>query len=119
MRIRDLLESQDFKEFINSDDGSIDYDLVEDLSFFMNHDDDTYRRHLYPAIVKCIHNSKNKKETSPAIFKIAATESYKNYIKKYPIRELPDELDSKLIEDVCKKVYEDICKHIEDGKYKN
>lgn len=119
MRIRDLFENTDFREFIDNEEGAINYDLAEDLSFFMNHDDDSYRRHVYPAVVKCVHGLTHKKKVDHSIFEVAAEESYKNYIKKYPIRELPDQLDSKMLEDVCRKFYEDLCKHVRDGKYKD
>lgn len=120
MRITDLLESQNFDEsdFI-SEKGELDYDLVEDLSYFMNHDDDTYRRHVYPNIVKCLHSLEKKKDTNPSIFKNSVVESYKQYIKQFPIRQLSDELDDKTLNNVCKKFYEDLVKHVDEGKYKD
>jgi hypothetical protein len=124
MRIRDLFENKDIDkdlQFIKKDGDKreIDYDLVEDLAFFMNHDDDTYRRHVYPAIEDCLDGIRNKKKVSSSIFANAVKESYKNYIKKYPLRELPDDLEEELYTKACKKMREDVYTHHEEGKYKD
>lgn len=120
MRIKDLLESKahDFSEYVDAEQG-LTYDLAEDLVYFMNHDDDTYRRHVYPSITKCLDLLDSKKETSPGLFKTAALESYKNYCQQYPIRELPSSLDEKTLKEVCKLVHEEVCTHKSDGKYKD
>ena len=120
MRIKELLESQHFNdsEFLD-EKYELAFDLAEDLSFFMNNDDDTYRRHVYPSIVKCLRVLEQKKQPNPMMFKTAALESYKNYTKKYPIRQLPESLDDELIKEVCKNFYEEICKHVKEGKFKD
>lgn len=125
MRIRELLENRDFKDLDNmfkpegDEDDGIGYDLLEDLAFFMNNDDDAYRRHFYPSIVKCIHLVKNKQKTTPSLFHEAVKESYKEYLKKFPKRELPDELDEKMFKEACEKIHEEVRNHISDGKYKD
>lgn len=120
MRIKDLLESKsyDFEEFVN-DEKELNYDLAEDLVYFMNHDDDVYRRHLYPSITKCLSLMKSKKDSSPSLFKTAALEGYKSYCDKFPIRELPHTLDEKMLNTVCKLIHEEMCKHDNDGLYKD
>jgi hypothetical protein len=62
---------------------------------------------------------KSKKNLSPNIFKAAVEESYKNYVKKFPIRQLPTSLDEELCNEVCKKLHDDFRKDYEDGKYKD
>lgn len=125
MRIRELLESKDYKDLDamfkpeGDEDDGIGYDLLEDLTFFMNNDDDAYRRHLYPALVKCIHLVNSKQKTNPSLFHEAVKESYKEYLKKFPKRELPDELDEKMFKEACEKLHEEIRDHITDGKYKD
>lgn len=124
MRIRDLFENKELDkdlQFIkkNGDKTEIDYDLVEDLAFFMNNDDDTYRRHLYPSLTNCLERIKQNKPTAPSLFTNAVREGYKNYLRKFPMRELPDELEDKIQLEACKKMYEELCKHNEEGKYKD
>ena len=121
MRITELLEGKnidDFSEFVeqDKDKGGINYDLAEDLVHFMNEDDEIYRRHIYPIIAKVL---KTKESLSPSIFAPAVKESYKAYLKKFPIRELPDELDGKNLKETCTKMQEELAKHMSDGKYKD
>jgi hypothetical protein len=61
-------------------------------------------------------SGKHKPDTK--MFEPAVKESYKIYTRKYPIRELPTEIDSKMCEQVCSKIHEEVLKHISDGKYK-
>lgn len=123
MRIRELLEGKSFKdlEFVrkDGDETVLDYDLVEDLAFFLNNDDDIYRRFVYPAVHKCVESHGKKLKTSPEVFKQAAVEGYKEYIKKFPIRELPDSLEDDLCNEVCGKMHEDVYKDIGEGLYKD
>lgn len=123
MRITELLEGKQFNDldFIkkDGDKSTIDFDLVEDLMFFMNNDDDTYRRHVYPAVADCIECIENNRSTKPSMFKDAVTKSYQNYIKKYPVRDLPDNLEGELFEETCKKFYEEVCTQHSNGKHKD
>jgi len=122
MRIQELLEGKKFDDldFVTKENGkrSINFDLVEDLIHFMNQDDDVYRRHTYPAIANCLDKMSGKSKPNTTVFEPAVKESYKLYTRKYPIRELPDEIDSKMCEQVCSKIHEEVLKHISDGKYK-
>jgi hypothetical protein len=122
MRIQELLEGKKFDdlEFVTKENGkrSINFDLVEDLIHFMNQDDDVYRRHTYPAIASCLDKMSGKHKPDTKMFEPAVKESYKIYTRKYPIRELPNEIDSKMCEQVCSKIHEEVLKHISDGKYK-
>jgi len=123
MRIRELLENKFFKDldFVKSTEKGreLDFDLVEDLTHFMNYDDDVYRRHVYPSIANCLDRSNSKRSINPDIFKPAVESSYNAYVKKFPIRELPKSLDEKTINSICKKMQEDFKQHLADGKYKD
>jgi hypothetical protein len=122
MRIQELLEGKKFDDldFVTKENGkrSINFDLAEDLIHFMNQDDDVYRRHTYPAIANCLDKISGKSKPNTKMFEPAVKESYKIYTRKYPIRELPDEIDSKMCEQVCSKFQEEVLKHNSDGKYK-
>lgn len=120
MRIQDLFENK-LDKFVKYNDGKaeLQFNLAEDLAYFMHNDDDSYRRHLYPVLVKCVHDAKKNRNVDPKIFKTSALESYKNYLKQFPIRELPEDLDDKLIKEVCEKLHDDFVKDIEEGKYKD
>jgi len=124
MRIRELFENQGFKEedYVEGEGSgkhSINYDLAEDLAFYMHNNDDCYRKHVYPVIAHCLHQVKNKKSTSPEAFAKAVDECYENYIKEYPIRQLPDKIDKKLKEEICTRLHDELRGHIEHGHYKD
>jgi hypothetical protein len=121
MRIKDLLENAHFKseEFIKqTDEGNeIDFDLAEDLVFFLNNNDDAYRRHLLPAVHKFIDKQEAGEDIKCTIFKTAVADGYKMYTKQYPIRELPTDIDKKTWKTACKKLFDDVSKDMEDGHY--
>lgn len=123
MRITELLEGKhhfDDSKFIkktNDGDTELDYDLAEDLIFFMHNNDDAHRLHVHKIITKCINALKNKKNIKQSIFKPAIEACYEMYLKEYPIRELPDTLDKKLCNEICEKMHEEVCQHINDGRY--
>lgn len=123
MRITELLEGKKFNDLdfvkVSGDKRELDFDLVEDLIHFMNEDDDVYRRHLYPVIADCINKVSAKRTPSSSIFKPVVEKTYEIYSKKFPIRELPNQLDTKMCEEVCDKLREEIIQHISDGKYKD
>lgn len=123
MRISDLIESKKFddSDFVKQHESGreLDYDLTEDLVFFMNNDDDVYRRTVYPSITKCINRLKANQNTTPSIFQDAVRESYKEYVQKFPIRELPEDINDKQLKEVCDKMHEEICNHHKDGRYKD
>lgn len=123
MRIRELLENKYFnhRDFVNITDDNkreINYDLAEDLIHFGHNDDHAYRRHLYPVIADCISRMKAKKPIHSEMFKPAVEPLYQEYLKKFPIRELPESVDDKLCTEICKKMKEDFNKHYSEGKYK-
>jgi hypothetical protein len=123
MRINELLEGKIFNDLdfvTHKQDGKreINYDLAEDLVHFMNQDDHSYRRHVYPTIAKFLDLKDAKKDIKPGIFKSAVEECYKQYIKHFPIRELPDEIDEEMCRQVCDKMYEEVSQHHSDGIYK-
>lgn len=123
MRIKELLENFNFKEedFVkqNGDKRELDYDLVDDLIHYMHNDDHVYRRKVYPVLIKCIDRINGHKSTDPEMFAEAVKECYKSYAKKFPIRELPDELDEDTCEKTCKKMHDEIREHVKTGKYKD
>jgi exoribonuclease II len=126
MRISDLLEGKHRKHFNELDfvkntgeKRELDFDLEEDLIHFMHQDDDVYRRHTYPAIARCLDYKESKRPTKKEIFKPAVENSYKIYLEKFPIRELPNNLSEELCNQICAKIHEETLEHISNGKYKD
>jgi hypothetical protein len=121
MRIKDLCESvggelDKDKEQLGKH--GLGYDLADDLLFFMHHDDDAYRRHTYPAIMKTFDSHNAKKPTDMALFSGAVQEAYEKYRTKFQdIRELPEKLDDATIREICEHMHEQETKKIQDGHY--
>ncbi len=126
MRIRELFENVnsafDENKFISKNQKGTyepNFDLVEDLVYYMNEDDEMYRRHLYPVLAKAVHGLSKKKDINCSIFEQAVEECYKSYTRKFPIRYIPDELDQGLREQACSKLFDNLKKDFEEGKYKD
>ena len=109
MKIIELLE--DIRKPSEVKDGKVPFDLKDDLEFFMRNDDDFYRRHYYPHVVKCKHYMESGRTINPMAFKKLVNHAYECYSKKFPVRELPDSLE----EDMCKKIFNKL--HQEEVKY--
>lgn len=126
MRIRELFENVnstfDENKFISKNqkgDYEPNFDLVDDLVYYMNEDDEMYRRHLYPAVERAIQGLNHKKNIDSSVFSKAVEECYRAYTKKFPIRYIPDELDHGLREEACAKLFDNLKKDFEEGKYKD
>lgn len=118
MKIKELLEGSTFNDldFLeNTPLGrEINYDLVNDLVYFMHENDDIYRRYTYPAILKY---AKLRKQHSNAasVFKSAVNAAYPNYVREFPIRELPDKIDPELVSKVCQSLAAVVDRHVRSG----
>jgi len=123
MRINELCESVDLeldkKEQDPNDPYGLGFDLKDDLIFFMHHDDDAYRRHTFPAILKIKDQLDSGKKPDYKLFDKAIKEAYNKYCEKFQIRELPKELDQTLLDEMCQHIYEEECGKIKDGHYKD
>lgn len=124
MRIRELLEGKKFNDldFVTKTEGGqteIAYDLVEDLVYYLNNNDNLYRRHLYPVLSNCVESMNANKEPSPNVFKKVVEQAYKEYIKEFPIRQLPHTIEEQTCNEVCQKMHEEFCKNFQEGKYKD
>ena len=124
MRITELLEGRNFPDLngfvkVVDDDGNkeLDYDLPDDLMYFMHNNDEAYRKHMFPAIVKCIKIIKRNKKPAASIFDKVVSECYNMYLKEFPIRELSENLDEENHKKICEKIRDEVYQHIKDGKY--
>ena len=122
MRINELCESIDReldKPAYNPDDPhDLGFDVKEDLAFFMNHDDDVYRRHTFPAILKVKDLVEAGKPTDYSLFGKTVEECYNLYQDKFKGHKLPEVLDQALLDEVARKVYEEELERIKNGDYK-
>lgn len=117
MRIRELFENKYFNpvqyvsEVGDNKDNEINYDLVEDLFYFINNDDDIYRKKLYPIIAFFLEKRKVNKVPPAKIFARMVEESYDEYKKQFPIKELPKDLSQEMNTKICEKLYDMVVNH--------
>lgn len=104
MLIKELFENAEDKNH-NGINDKLEFDLADDLFFFINNDDNTYRRDVYPSIMKFKQNKGNADKT---LFGDTVTKAYETYCKKYPIKELPRELPAEIHEQVCSMLMNDL-----------
>ena len=115
MKIIELLENI---QLPSEDQGNKpQFDLKDDLEFFMRNDDDFYRRQYYPHIIKCKRYIESGKTLNPKAFRQLVDHAYECYTKKFPIRELPDTLEEEVRTQLCNKLTHDETKHIKDKIY--
>jgi len=109
MRIDELVNPENFNKE--------DYDLQDDLMFFMNNDSDFYRKHYYPSIIKMKLNHDKGKEFDSSKLVPIVTQAYNNYKEKFPIKNLDKELPQTDIDDICSKILETEKENIKQGHY--
>lgn len=118
MRISELFENASFDEnkFIknNKEKQELDFDLVDDLIFFVNHDDEIFRKYTYAAIEKL--KLVGKKERSPSIFKDTIKNGYEKYIKLYPICSLSNKIKDDVLKKACRTMYDTILQQVISGE---
>lgn len=100
MRIRELLEHIEDRNN-NGINDKLEYDLADDLLFFLNHNDDVYRRHVFPAIIAYKNHRIKNKNADHSLFSGAVNKGYEIYAKRFPRRELPETLPKEICEKIC------------------
>jgi hypothetical protein len=105
MRINELVENIDVDlHFNNKKQEGTGFDIADDLLFYMQNNDNVYRRHVYPQIIKHKAAMKGGK-ANHKLFGSAALEAYKAYTEEFPIRKLPADLPKDVQEKVCMELY--------------
>jgi hypothetical protein len=100
------------------DDDEYTFDLAEDLIYFMHNNDDFYRKSFFPVLNLCRKQFDNGQTFSHRVFRPTVTKAYKMYQHEFPLRELRDELDKDMIEEICKSIHETELKNMREGMYK-
>lgn len=99
-------------------DDEYTFDLAEDLIYFMHNNDDFYRKSFFPVLNLCKKQFDQGNTFSHRIFKPVVTKAYNMYKDEFPLRELRDELDKEMVEEICKKIHECEMTNMREGAYK-
>lgn len=99
----------------DSEDKSQDFDLHDDLIFFMKSDSDFYRSNLFPIESRLQDKLESDEKTTPAIFKEVVKKAYKIYKDKFSVDHLDEELSMEDLKEICTKLYSE---HVNEFKEK-
>jgi hypothetical protein len=83
----------------------LDFDLVDDVVYFINNDEEFYRKYAFPVVDKFVHLCKKGKTPSVGYFKVLANNGYKEYQVKFPHSNIPEKLPSPDLRDMCHKLF--------------
>ena len=109
MKITEVINLEKF----NADE----YDIKEDLIFFMNNDPIFYRKMYYPSLLKFRDAYKKDNNFDCEEFAPMVSQAYKMYQKKFPVQNLKSSLDKTMLDEICSKVYEQELENIKMGHY--
>ena len=82
----------------------LDFDLHDDLMFFMNNDPAFYRQEYYPFLNKFKNHCNAGRNVTPKAFAGIVRRAYEDYKNKFPLPELDEQLDEREIEEICEKL---------------
>lgn len=111
MKIFELFGSQPLKP-------EVDFDLHDDLMFFMNNDPEFYRQDYFPFLDKFTHHCNAGRVVSPKAFSPMVIKAYKLYKNKFPIKELEEDLSDADVKDICEKLQSQQLQHYHNEKEK-
>ena len=97
---------------------ALEYDLMDDLMFFMNNDPDFYRKRYYPTMLKFDKYCKEGRKVSPKAFEGLCKEAYESYRNKFQqVEGLEPQLDEEICEKICNHIHEQETKNCKEGMY--
>jgi hypothetical protein len=103
-------------EFTQEPNDSLPFDVVDDIQQYMKNDPAFYRRIYYPTMCKMQEcgESENPKDLVAPMALLAA----RNYVKKYKINKVPEELlTAEEMDDLVNRVYEEEIEACNRGEY--
>jgi len=99
------------------DDKTLDFDLIEDVIYFMNNDPEFYRKEYYPFMHKFKSYIDADKNLSPKVFQPMCQRAFKLYQNKFPQEGMELKLDKADFKDMCSKLHEKEMSNIDEGHY--
>ncbi len=109
MKINELVDPQNFN--------AEEYDVKEDLIFFMNNDPDFYRKFYYPSMCKMKLHVDRGDEFNTSKFMPLIKHAYEEYKVKFPVKNIDSNLSEEDLLDISSKIYETELENISNGHY--
>lgn len=83
----------------------VDFDLDDDLIYFMNADPEFYRQDYFPLQSAFHRHCGAGKKVNPLAFKKVILKAYENYKRKFPLPQLEEQLSEDKLRDICEKLH--------------
>ncbi len=100
MRLFELFDSKEKNP-------ELDYNIQDDLIYFINNDSNFYRRTYYPFIHKVKARFKSNKPVNIAAFATTVNQAYDQYKQQFPIVGQPEQLSNNDLREICAKLHND------------
>lgn len=96
----------------------LEFDLHDDLMFFMNNDPSFYRQHYYPFVNKFRRHCEAGRSVRPKAFVSIVKKAYEDYKQKFELPDLDETLEENDIREICEKLQTQEVRHYDDEKNK-
>lgn len=109
MRIDELVNPENFD--------ADEFDIKEDLIYFMGNDPDFYRKFYYPSMCKMKISTDRGDDFNSTKFVPLIKHAFEQYKQKFPVKNLQDSLSKEDLSDICSKIHETELDNIKQGHY--
>lgn len=92
-----------------------EFDLIDDIIFFINNDPEFYRTTYFPLVSKFTDELKKNRVPSADAFKSVSEKAYDAYKAKFKVKDLPDNLSPDELKDTCIKLHTQEVKHFKES----
>jgi len=109
MKIFELFNPEKFK------DG--DFDVKEDLIYYMNNQPEFYRKQYYPMMIKFKKHHECGKQVNPKAFIPLVKNAFEMYANEFPVETIRDGLKTEMCEEICAEIHKIELENIKNGHY--
>jgi hypothetical protein len=95
-----------------------EFDLKDDLIFFMRNDPQFYRKDFHPFQQKFIKHCHADREVSPKAFAPIVQRAFDQYKDMFPVEGLEEKLTEQDLQEICKKLQSEETNFYHDEKRK-
>jgi hypothetical protein len=94
-------------ELFSSDNknNKIDFDLADDVIYFMNNDPNFYRKQYFPFLTKFQNHCDQGKQVSPKAFLPIVKRASEEYQKRFPIQGIEEAINDGQLQEICEKLH--------------
>lgn len=109
-----------FELFNQSENESkLDFDLKDDLIFFMNNDPEFYRKDFHPFLNKYNRHCDAGRQVGSRAFFPLVKRAYEAYQNKFQVEELESELPESKLKEICEELNGQCRQNYQEEKQKN